>query len=92
MLAQLPRHTTAIKVDDYEHLDLLWGKDVDRVVFPHVLEFLDKCTEGFERKGEGDVGSSTRDTYAQVASGHSKENNENRESDSDETMGEEPRD
>jgi hypothetical protein len=40
MLAQLPPHAVAKKVDNYEHLDLLWGKDVDKVVFPHVLEFL----------------------------------------------------
>ena len=40
MLAQLPRHTVAKKVENYEHLDLLWGKDVDKVVFPHVLDLL----------------------------------------------------
>lgn len=40
MLAQLPRHTVSKKVENYEHLDLLWGKDVDQVVFPHVLDFL----------------------------------------------------
>ena len=36
MLAQLPPHTVAKKVENYEHLDLLWGQDVDKVVFPHV--------------------------------------------------------
>src|SRR5579862_3434044 len=45
MLAQLPRHTVAKKVDNYEHLDLLWGKDVDKVVFPHVLEYLKTYAE-----------------------------------------------
>jgi hypothetical protein len=40
MLAQLPPHTVAKKVENYEHLDLLWGQDVDKVVFPHVLDFL----------------------------------------------------
>jgi hypothetical protein len=45
MLAQLPPHTVAKKVDNYEHLDLLWGKDVDKVVFPHVLEFLKTYAE-----------------------------------------------
>jgi hypothetical protein len=40
VLTQLPRHTVAKKVENYEHLDLLWGKDVDKVVFPHVLGFL----------------------------------------------------
>src|SRR3981189_996218 len=45
MLAQLPPHTVAKKVDNYEHLDLLWGRDVDKVVFPHVLEFLKTYAE-----------------------------------------------
>jgi hypothetical protein len=45
MLAQLPSHAVAKKVDNYEHLDLLWGQDVDKVVFPHVLEFLKTYAE-----------------------------------------------
>lgn len=45
MLAQLPPHAVAKKVDNYEHLDLLWGKDVDKVVFPHVLEYLHTYAE-----------------------------------------------
>lgn len=45
MLAQLPRHTIAKKVDNYEHLDILWGKDVDKVVFPHVLDLLKAYAE-----------------------------------------------
>ena len=40
MLAQLPPHTVAHKVPGYEHLDLLWGKDVDKLVIPHVLNLL----------------------------------------------------
>src|SRR5271156_615791 len=40
MLAQLPPHTVAHKVDGYEHLDLLWGKDVDKLVIPPVLNLL----------------------------------------------------
>ena len=45
MLAQLPPHTVARKVENYEHLDLLWGKDVDKVVIPHVLDFLQAYAE-----------------------------------------------
>jgi hypothetical protein len=48
MLAQLPRHTIAKKVENYEHLDILWGKDVDKVVFPHVLELLKTYTKSVE--------------------------------------------
>lgn len=48
MLAQLPPHTVAKKVENYEHLDLLWGQDVDKVVFPHVLDFLRTYAEPIE--------------------------------------------
>jgi len=48
ILAQLPRHTVAKKVENYEHLDLLWGKEVDKVVFPHVLDFLRTYAEPVE--------------------------------------------
>jgi hypothetical protein len=48
MLAQLPRHTIAKKVENYEHLDLLWGKDVDKVVIPHVLGYLKVYAESVE--------------------------------------------
>jgi hypothetical protein len=48
MLAQLPPHTVAKKVENYEHLDLLWGQDVDKVVFPHVLDFLKLYAEPVE--------------------------------------------
>jgi hypothetical protein len=45
MLAQLPPHTVAKKVENYEHLDILWGKDVDKVVFPYVLDYLKTYAE-----------------------------------------------
>lgn len=41
MLKELPRHTVARGIQKYEHLDLLWASDVDRLVFPHVLEALE---------------------------------------------------
>ena len=40
MLTQLPCHTVAKRLRGYEHLDILWGKDVDRDVIPHILETL----------------------------------------------------
>lgn len=40
MLKELPRHTVARGIAKYEHLDLLWASDVDKLVFPHVLEAL----------------------------------------------------
>lgn len=41
MTNQLPKElTTCVEVDGHEHLDNLWGRDVDKVVFNHVLRFL----------------------------------------------------
>lgn len=37
MLSQLPEHTIAKRLHTYEHLDILWGKDVDKDVIPEVL-------------------------------------------------------
>lgn len=48
MLAQLPPHTVAKKIENYEHLDLLWGQNVDKDVFPHVLEYLKAYSEPVE--------------------------------------------
>lgn len=42
MLKELPGHTVAKKIEHYEHLDFLWAADVDKLVFPHVLDALEK--------------------------------------------------
>lgn len=41
MLKELPKHTVVKEIPHYEHLDFLWASDVDKQVFPHVLEALD---------------------------------------------------
>ena len=41
MLKELPKHTVAREIPKYEHLDLLWASDVDRLVWPHVQEALE---------------------------------------------------
>jgi lysosomal acid lipase/cholesteryl ester hydrolase len=40
MLKELPRHTVSREVPHFEHLDFLWGQEVDTLVFPHVFEAL----------------------------------------------------
>ncbi|KAF9018470.1 alpha/beta-hydrolase [Hymenopellis radicata] len=40
MVDQLPKHTVVRRLEGYEHLDILWGKDVDKDVIPHVLDTL----------------------------------------------------
>ena len=42
MRAQLPEHTEAKGLEGYEHVDILWGRDVDRDVIPEVLKALRK--------------------------------------------------
>ncbi|KAJ7594622.1 triacylglycerol lipase [Mycena floridula] len=51
MLSQLPQHSDSSNVTvrclhGYEHLDILWGKDVDKDVIPHVLSALKRYTTG----------------------------------------------
>ena len=40
MLKELPRHTVAKEVPHFEHLDFLWGQEVESLVFPYVFEAL----------------------------------------------------
>jgi lysosomal acid lipase/cholesteryl ester hydrolase len=40
MLKELPKHTMAIEISHFEHLDFLWAQEVDKLVFPHVFEAL----------------------------------------------------
>ena len=40
MLKELPRHTVAKEIPHYEHLDFLWGQEVESLVFPHVYQAL----------------------------------------------------
>ena len=40
MLKELPRHTVAKEIAHFEHLDFLWGQEVESLVFPHVFEAL----------------------------------------------------
>ena len=41
MLKELPRHTMAKEIPHFEHLDFLWGQEVDKLVFPYVFEALE---------------------------------------------------
>jgi lysosomal acid lipase/cholesteryl ester hydrolase len=37
LLNALPDHTVAKRLKSYEHVDILWGKDVDKDIIPEVL-------------------------------------------------------
>jgi lysosomal acid lipase/cholesteryl ester hydrolase len=40
MLKELPRSAIATEIPHFEHLDFLWARDVDKLVFPHVEDAL----------------------------------------------------
>ena len=50
MLAELPQHSTsAIPLEDYEHLDVLWGRNIHEDVIPEVINALRTwCERGRE--------------------------------------------
>ncbi|KAK2748919.1 cholesterol esterase [Myotisia sp. PD_48] len=50
MLKELPRHTTSFEISHYEHLDFLWAKDTDRLVFPHVFKALKQYSPAATRE------------------------------------------
>ncbi|KAI9753068.1 MAG: hypothetical protein M4579_005340 [Chaenotheca gracillima] len=45
MLKELPKHTIAQEIPHFEHLDFLWGNDVDKLVFPIVFDALDSYAD-----------------------------------------------
>ncbi|KAJ7287310.1 Alpha/Beta hydrolase protein [Mycena rebaudengoi] len=49
MTGQLPRHTVCRRLHGYEHLDILWGKDVDVDVIPEVIGALRQYCENPEK-------------------------------------------
>ncbi|KAF9268726.1 triacylglycerol lipase [Marasmius fiardii PR-910] len=58
MTKELPKHTEARRLSGYEHLDILWGEDVDRDVIPEVLDALKRYGE--KEKLTGMVNGSRR--------------------------------
>ena len=52
MLKELPKHTISKCIPKYEHLDFLWANDVDKLVFPHIVEALESFAMPPQTKGE----------------------------------------
>jgi lysosomal acid lipase/cholesteryl ester hydrolase len=46
MLRELPKHTKAFEIKHFEHLDFLWAREVDKLVFPHVFNALKYYSQG----------------------------------------------
>jgi len=60
MLKELPRHTVSHEIPKYEHLDLLWASDVDKLVFPRVFEALEANTKPGEKQQQLELWTSKR--------------------------------
>jgi lysosomal acid lipase/cholesteryl ester hydrolase len=50
MLKELPSHTIATEIPHYEHLDFLWARGVDTLVFPHVVDALESFSNAEHSK------------------------------------------
>jgi len=60
MLKELPSHTVATEIPHYEHLDFLWAREVDTLVFPHVFDALESFCDAEHSKEEYDRYRSAR--------------------------------
>jgi len=60
MLKELPAHTIATEIPHYEHLDFLWAREVDTLVFPHVFDALESFADAKHSKEEYDHYRSAR--------------------------------
>ncbi|KAH8816862.1 Alpha/Beta hydrolase protein [Xylogone sp. PMI_703] len=60
MLKELPSHTVATEIPHYEHLDFLWGQELDKLVFPHIFDALDSFSDAKHTKEEYDRYRSAR--------------------------------
>jgi lysosomal acid lipase/cholesteryl ester hydrolase len=60
MLKELPAHTVATEIPHYEHLDFLWAREVDTLVFPHVFDALESFSDAEHSKEEYDRYRSAR--------------------------------
>jgi lysosomal acid lipase/cholesteryl ester hydrolase len=70
MLKELPSHTVATEIQHYEHLDFLWAREVDTLVFPHVFDALESFCDAEHSKEEYDRYRSAR--YASLGAGMSR--------------------
>jgi len=63
MLKELPDHTIVKRLAGYEHLDILWGKDVHKDVIPEVVRALKMYRDSYDSADE------LKDEYGMTESG-----------------------
>lgn len=70
MRRELPSHTVATEIPHYEHLDFLWAREVDALVFPHVFDALESFCDAEHSKEEYERYRSAR--HASLGTGMSR--------------------
>lgn len=71
MMKELPSHTVATEIPHYEHLDFLWAREVDTLVFPHVFDALESFCDAEHSKEEYERYRSARHASIGAALGRS---------------------
>lgn len=65
MLEALPDHTIAEEIPHFEHLDFLWAREVDKLVIPRVLHWLNEYAEPTSDDSKAThIGSSSGESIA----------------------------
>jgi lysosomal acid lipase/cholesteryl ester hydrolase len=71
MIKELPSHTVATEIPHYEHLDFLWAREVNTLVFPHVFDALESFCDAEHSKEEYERYRSARHVSLGAALGRS---------------------
>ncbi|KAA8567791.1 hypothetical protein EYC84_008252 [Monilinia fructicola] len=72
MLKELPAHTTAIEIPHYEHLDFLWAREVETLVFPHVFDALESFYNADHSKEEYEHYNRARTNSMRIGNNNNK--------------------
>ncbi|KAI9649303.1 cholesterol esterase [Ciborinia camelliae] len=72
MLKELPAHTTAIEISHYEHLDFLWAREVETLVFPHVFDALESFYNAEHSKEEYELYNRARTNSMRISTSNNR--------------------
>lgn len=73
MLKELPAHTTSIEIAHYEHLDFLWAREVENLVFPHVFDALESFYNADHSKEEYDLYNRARTNSMRIGTANNRQ-------------------
>lgn len=67
MLSELPDDAAAVGIPNHEHLDMIWGKDVDSLIFPYIFSALRRVNGVKERTRRRSSGASSIKSKSSLA-------------------------